>query len=89
MKRKIFLFLFLSTINVMPIFGEQNLLQRVKNNPNEANKLCKKFRDFNSKGISANDDVAIREVIKRKGFDQLNAEIYSVYAIGLHCPDVF
>ena len=89
MKRRFFLFLFLSTINIMPIFGEQNLLQRVKNNPNEAIKLCKIFRGFNAKGISASNEVAIREVIKRKGFDQLNAEIYSVYAIGLHCPDVF
>ena len=89
MKRKILLFLFLSAMNVIPLFGEQNLLQRVKNNPNEAIKVCKKFRTFNAKGISANDDVAIREVSKRKGFDQLNAEIYAVYAIGLHCPDVF
>ena len=32
----LFLFLFLSTIYVKPIFGDQNLLQRVKNNPNEA-----------------------------------------------------
>ena len=71
MKKNLFLFLFLSTIFVAPIFGEQNLLQRVKNNPNEAIKLCKKLRNFN------------------KGFDELNAEIYSAYAIGLHCPQVF
>ena len=89
MKRQIFLFLFLSAINVIPLFGEQNLLQRVKNNPNEAIKLCRKFRNFNAKGISVNGDVAIREVVKKEGFDQLNAEIYSVYAIGLHCPEVF
>ncbi len=89
MKRKIFLFLFLSAINVIPLFGEQNLLQRVKNNPNEAIKLCKKFRNLNAKGISVNGDVAIKEVVKKEGFDQLNAEIYSVYAIGLHCPEVF
>ena len=89
MKKNFFLFLFLSTINIMPIIGEQNLLQRVKNNPNEAIKICKKFRNFNAKDISAYEDEAIREVIKRKGFDRLNAEIYSVYAIGLHCPDVF
>ena len=88
MKRNLLL-LFLSTVNIMPIFGEQNLLQRVKNNPNEAIKLCERFRDFNSKGISVSDDRAIKEVIKRKGFDQLNAEIYSVYAVGLHCPEVF
>ena len=89
MQRKFFLFLFLSTINIMPIFGEQNLLQRVKNNPNEAIKLCKKLRNFNKKGISANDNVVIKEVANKKGFDELNAEIYSAYAIGLHCPQVF
>ena len=89
MQRKIFLFLFLSALYFMPLFGEENLLQKVKNNPNEAIKLCKKFRNFNAKNISANDDVAIREVINKKGFDELNAEIYSAYAIGLHCPEVF
>ncbi len=89
MKKYYFLFLFLSTINITSILGEQNLLQRVKNNPNEAIKLCRRFRDFNSKNISANDDLAIKEVMKKKGFDQLNAEIYSVYVIGIHCPDVF
>ena len=89
MQRKIFLFLFLSAFNFIPLFGEENLLQRVKNDPNEAIKLCKKFRNFNAKNISANDDVAIREVINKKGFDELNAEIYSAYAIGLHCPEVF
>ena len=89
MKRKIPLFLFLSAMNVIPLFGEQNLLQRVKNNPNEAIKLCKKFRNYNSKGISVNGEVAIKEVVKKEGFDPLNAEIYSVYAIGLHCPEVF
>ena len=86
--KKIFLFLFLSTINIMPIFGEQNLLQRVKNNPNEAIKLCEKLKDFNAKDILASDDVVIKEVAKKKGLDQLNAEIYIVYAIGLHCPQV-
>ena len=71
----LFLFLFLSTNNIMPIFGQQNLLQRVKNNPGEAIKFCKRSRVFNAKGISANDDVAIKEVVKKKGFTQLNAEI--------------
>jgi len=85
---KLFLFLFLSIFNIMPTFGEQNLLQRVKNNPNEAIKLCKKFREFNAKGISASDDQAINHVAAKKGFDPINAEIYSIYAIGVHCPEV-
>ena len=86
--KKLFLFLFLSTINIMPTFGEQNLLQRVKNNPNEAIKLCEKFREFNARGISASDDKAIKHVAAKKGFDQTNAEIYSIYAIGFYCPEV-
>ena len=86
--RKFLLFLFLSALNFNPIFGEQNLLQRVKNNPNEAIKLCAKLRDFNSRGISASDERAIKHVASKKGFDPTNAEIYSIYAIGLHCPEV-
>ena len=33
--KKILLVLFISILNINPTFGEQNLLQRVKNNPNE------------------------------------------------------
>ena len=86
--KKLFLFLMLSSLSNIPIYGEPNLLQRVKNNPNEAIKLCAKLRDFNSKGISASDEKAIKHVASKKGFDPTNAEIYSIYAIGLHCPDV-
>ena len=82
------LILVLSLLNISPAFAQQNLLQRVKNNPNEAIKLCAKLRDFNSKGISASDEKAIKHVASKKGFDPTNAEIYSIYAIGLHCPDV-
>ena len=80
--------LFLSILNFNPILGEPNLLDRVKNNPNEAIKLCKKFKDLNAKGISANDDKAINYVANKKGFDPLKAEIYSIYVIGMHCPEV-
>ena len=86
--KKLSFLLFLSILSINPIFAEQNLLQRVKNNPNEAIKLCAKFRDFNSKGISASDEKAIKHVATKKGFDPTNAEIYSIYAIGLHCPEV-
>jgi len=82
------LILVLALLNIGSAFAQQNLLQRVKNNPNEAIKLCAKLRDFNSKGISASDEKAIKHVASKKGFDPTNAEIYSIYAIGLHCPDV-
>ena len=84
--KRLFLFLFLFNIN--PILAEQNLLQRVKNNPNEAIKLCKKLKDFNSKGFKSTDKKVIQYVSKNKGLDSLNAEIYSIYAIGLHCPEI-
>ena len=86
--KKFLLILFIPILNINPTFGEQNLLQRVKNNPNEAIKLCSKLREFNSKGISASDEKAIKHVASKKGFDPTNAEIYSIYAIGLHCPEV-
>ena len=41
-----------------------------------------------AKGISANDDKAINYVANKKGFDPLKAEIYSIYVIGMHCPEV-
>tara|TARA_B100000424_G_scaffold269334_1_gene266045 strand:- start:504 stop:773 length:270 start_codon:yes stop_codon:yes gene_type:complete len=88
MMKKLLLLLSISILNINPSIGEQNLLQRVKNNPNEAIKLCSKLREFNSKGISASDEKAIKHVAAKKGFNPTNAEIYSIYAIGLHCPEV-
>ena len=86
--KNLLLLLFLSILSINPIFGAQNLLQRVKNNPNEAIKLCAKLRDFNSKGISASDEKAIKDVAAKKGLNQTDAEIYASYVIGIHCPDV-
>lgn len=86
--KKLFLFLIFSSLSNIPTYGEPNLLQRVKNNPQDAIKLCNKFREFNAKGIKSSDDKAIKYVASTNGFDPLNAEIYSIYAIGLHCPEV-
>ena len=86
--KKLSLLLSLSFLSINPILAEQNLLQRVKNNPQDAIKLCNKFREFNAKGIKSSDDKAIKYVASTNGFDPLNAEIYSIYAIGLHCPEV-
>ena len=49
-----FLFLFFNSL--YPVLSQSNLLETVKKNPNEAKILCNKFREFNSKGISANSD---------------------------------
>ena len=52
-----FLFLFFNSLS--PVLSQSNLLDTVKKNPNEARNLCSKFREFNSKGISASSDKAI------------------------------
>ena len=64
---KPFLFLlFLFSNSIYPVFSQSNLLESVKKNPGEAMKICKKFREFNSNGISASSDEAIEYVSKKK-----------------------
>ena len=87
MKPLLFL-LFLFSNSLYPVFSQSNLLESVKKNPNEAKNLCDKFRDFNSMGISASSDQAIKYVSNKKKLTAVNAEIYSIYVIGLHCPDI-
>ena len=86
---KSFFFLFFLFSNFLsPVFSQSNLLESVKKNPNEAKNLCNKFREFNSKGISASSDKAIDYVSKKNKLTPVNAEIFSIYVIGLHCPDI-
>ena len=86
---KPFLFLlFLFSNTLYPVFSQSNLLESVKKNPNEAKNLCNKFREFNSKGISANSDKAIDYVSRKINLTPVNAEIFSIYVIGLHCPEI-
>ena len=81
-------FLFLLSNSLSPLFSQSNLLESVKKNPVEALNLCNKFREFNSKGISAGSDKAIEYVSKKNKLTPVNAEIFSIYVIGLHCPDI-
>ena len=81
-------FLFLLFNSLDPVLSQSNLLESVKNNPTEAKKLCNKFKEFNSKGISASSDKAIEYVSNKKKLTPVNAEIFSIYVIGLHCPDI-
>ena len=86
---KPFLFLlFLFSNSLYPVFSQSNLLESVKKNPDEAISICNKFRELNSKGTSASDDEAIDYVSKRKKLTPVNAEIFSIYVIGLHCPEI-
>ena len=86
---KAFLFiLFLFSNSLNPVLSQSNLLESVKKNPNEARNLCNKFREFNSKGISASSDKVIKYLSDKKKLTPVNAEIFSIYVIGLHCPDI-
>ena len=86
---KSFLFLlFLFSNSLSPVFSQSNLLETVKKNPSDAINICKKFREFNSKGISASSDKAIKYVSNKQKLTPVNAEIFSIYVIGLHCPDI-
>ena len=87
MKPLLFLF-FLFSNSLYPVLSQSNLLETVKKNPKEARNLCNKFREFNSKGISASSDKAIEFVSNQKKLPPVNAEIFSIYVIGLHCPDI-
>ena len=80
------LFLFSNSLN--PVLSQSNLLESVKNNPGQAKNICNNFRDFNSKGISASSDKAIEYVSNKKKLTPVEAEIFSIYVIGLHCPDI-
>ena len=81
-------FLFLVSNSLYPALIQSNLLESVKKNPKEAINICKKFREFNSRGISASSDQAIDYVSKKNKLNPVNAEIFSIYVIGLHCPDI-
>ncbi len=80
--------LFLLLYPFHPLLSQSNLLESVKKNPGEATKICNKFKEFNSKGISASSDKAIEYVSRKNNLTPVNAEIFSIYVIGLHCPDI-
>ena len=84
--KKLFLFLLITTIN--PVLSQSKLLESVKNNPSDAIKICNKFKELNSKGLSASSSQAIEFVSKKNKLSPVNAEILSIYVIGLHCPQV-
>ena len=86
--KSLLLFLFLFSNSFRPLFSQSNLLESVKKNPREAMNICNKFREFNSKGISASSDKAIQYVSNKQKLTPVNAEIFSIYVIGLHCPDI-
>jgi len=85
-----FLLGFLLFFALIPeVLGAQSdLLESVKKNPKEANSLCKEFRELNTKGISASSKETINKLAKEKNISSIEAEILSIYVIGLYCPDI-
>ena len=79
----------ISLIAFMPgVMAQSNILESVKRNPKEAKALCMQFRNLNSIGVSASSNQAIQEISNQKNLSNTDAEILSMYVIGLHCPDV-
>ena len=75
-------------LGIKPVMSQSNLLDSVKRNPEKAIEMCNKFKELNNKGISADSDEALNYVSKKNNLNQINAEILSIYVIGLHCPNV-
>ena len=87
LKNSLYISLFF-LISITSNYAQSNLLESVKKNPRNAIEICSKFKELNNKGISANSDEAVNYVSKRNKLSPINAEILSIYVIGLHCPNV-
>ena len=70
------------------VLARSSLLEGVKKNPEEATTLCKKFKSMNSKGISVTSDESIKEISEKRNLSLVDAEILTMYVIGLNCPNV-
>ncbi len=77
-----------SMLHIPQVHAQSNLLESVKRNPQEAKSLCNNFRRLNSSGISATSQQALEKTSRQKNLNMVDAEILSIYVIGLHCPDV-
>ena len=70
------------------VLAQSNLLESVKKNPGEAKALCDQLKILNSKGISSSSKEALSQISKDRNLNSTDAEILSIYVIGLHCPEV-
>ena len=88
---KSFLFvLFMISYSSNTVLSQPNLLEKAKSNPSEGLKLCKKFKEeYNAKNKSATSDSATKFVSKKNNLSLVNAEFYSIYVIGLYCPEIY
>ena len=73
----------------MPVSAaESKLLETVKDNPQEAKALCKKFRKMNTKGKSAYNKKTTKTLANSRQLSITDAEVLVTYVVGMHCPDV-
>ena len=85
---KSFFYLSFLFLGMNCIHAQSNLLESVKKNPKNAIEICNKFKELNKRGISASSDEAVNYVLKKNNLSPVNAEILSIYVIGIHCPNV-
>jgi len=82
-------FLLIVVVSSIPSLQSQSmLLENVKRNPSEAVALCNKFKELNKKGISSSSKDVIQEIGRQKNLNDTDAEILSIYVIGMNCPEV-
>jgi hypothetical protein len=71
-----------------PAQAASALLESVKQNPELARSLCRRFKELNAAGTSATSKAGIAMVAESQNLSSLDAEVLATYVIGLHCPDV-
>jgi flagellar motor switch protein FliM len=69
--------------------AQSRLLEGVKRNPDEAESICKSFRELNKENISSGSQKSIQRISSLKNISEVDAEILSMYVRGLYCPDTF
>ena len=69
--------------------AQSRLLEDVKKNPEQANSMCKDFKELNKNNISAGSRKSIQAISKKKNISEVEAEILSMYVRGLYCPETF
>ncbi len=70
------------------IYAQSNLLESVKRNPEEAIAMCNQFKTLNEKGLSAGSKDSINKLSIQKNLSPTDAEILSIYVIGMYCPEI-
>ena len=68
--------------------AQSRLLENVMQNPKEAITLCNQLKSLNKKGISSSSKEALERISKERNLTKEDAEILSIYVIGVHCPEV-